>query len=48
MPFLSVKIGPCDSARSHTADEYVAWDEIREAIEMYISLLDGLKIPKNQ
>lgn len=46
MPFPSVKIGPGDSARSHTADEYVAWDEIREAIEMYISLLDGLKIPK--
>jgi acetylornithine deacetylase len=42
MPFPSVKIGPGDSARSHTADEYILLDEIREAIELYVELLDGL------
>jgi acetylornithine deacetylase len=44
MPFPSVKIGPGDSARSHTADEYIILPEIREAIETYVRLLDGLTI----
>jgi acetylornithine deacetylase len=44
MPFPSVKIGPGDSARSHTADEYILIPEIGEAIETYIQLLDGLEI----
>ncbi len=44
MPFPSVKIGPGDSARSHTADEYIETEEIREAIEFYYKLLDGLRI----
>ena len=44
MPFPSVKIGPGDSARSHSADEYVRPSEIREAIDAYIMLLDQLKI----
>lgn len=44
MPFPTVKIGPGDSARSHTADEYIKPDEIREAIELYVKLLDGLRI----
>lgn len=44
MAFPSVKIGPGDSARSHTADEYILRSEIREAIESYIILLDNLKI----
>ncbi len=44
MPFPSVKIGPGDSARSHTADEYIRLSEIREAIDTYIMLLDGLDI----
>ncbi|MBX3256350.1 MAG: M20 family metallo-hydrolase [Chitinophagaceae bacterium] len=39
MPFLSLKIGPGDSARSHTADEYIFTDEIREGIELYVGLL---------
>jgi len=43
MPFPTVKIGPGDSARSHTADEYIRLDEIREAIELYVKLLDGLR-----
>lgn len=44
MPFASVKIGPGDSARSHSADEYIRPSEIREAIDMYVTLLDGLDI----
>ena len=40
----SVKIGPGDSARSHTADEYIRFEEIEGAIEMYTRLLDGLVI----
>lgn len=44
MPFASVKIGPGDSARSHSADEYIRPSEIREAIDTYIQLLNGLKL----
>ena len=44
MPFPSLKIGPGDSARSHTADEYILTTEIGEGIETYIQLLDGLEI----
>lgn len=44
IPYKSVKIGPGDSARSHTADEYIVADEIREAIDIYVKLLDGLRL----
>ena len=40
MPFPALKIGPGDSARSHTADEYIYIDEINEGIELYIQLLN--------
>ena len=40
MPFPTLKMGPGDSARSHTADEYIYIDEIRTGIETYIQLLD--------
>lgn len=40
MPFPSLKIGPGDSARSHTADEYIHTNEIKEGIELYIELLN--------
>lgn len=46
MPFQSVKIGPGDSARSHTANEYIALWEVRDAIQTYITLLDGCNITK--
>jgi len=36
----SLKIGPGDSARSHTADEFVYVDEINEGIELYIKMLE--------
>ncbi|HEX5170639.1 MAG TPA: M20 family metallo-hydrolase [Cyclobacteriaceae bacterium] len=42
IPVPSVKIGPGDSARSHSADEFIYVDEIREGIETYIKLLDDL------
>ena len=44
MRFPSVKIGPGQSSRSHTADEYIMVSEIEEAIKLYIELLDGLCI----
>lgn len=44
MPFPSVKIGPGESARSHTADEYVEVAELERAVPLYVKLLDGLKI----
>ena len=44
MPFPSVKVGPGDSSRSHTADEYICFDEIREAIQLYMTVLDGLRL----
>ena len=40
MNFPALKIGPGDSARSHTADEFIYTDEIKEGIELYISLLN--------
>lgn len=46
MRFPSVKIGPGDSARSHTADEYIVPAEIEQAIDLYLSLLDGLVVPR--
>lgn len=42
MPFPALKIGPGDSARSHSADEYIYIDEIKEGIELYIQLLNQL------
>ena len=35
----SLKMGPGDSARSHTADEYIYLAEIEEGIQMYIDML---------
>jgi acetylornithine deacetylase len=42
MPFPTLKMGPGDSARSHTADEFIYIDEIREGIDLYIQLLNQL------
>ncbi|MCM1517292.1 MAG: M20 family metallo-hydrolase [Pseudoflavonifractor sp.] len=44
MPWQSMKFGPGDSARSHTANEYIILDEIRHAIATYTTLLDGLRL----
>jgi acetylornithine deacetylase len=43
IPYPSIKMGPGDSARSHTANEYILMSEIAGGIETYIRLLDGLK-----
>ncbi len=40
IPVPSVKIGPGDSARSHSADEFIFVDEIEKGIETYIRLLN--------
>jgi acetylornithine deacetylase len=42
IPYPSLKIGPGDSARSHTADEFVFTDEIRKGIKTYINLLEAV------
>jgi acetylornithine deacetylase len=42
IPFPSIKMGPGDSARSHTANEYILLNEIREGIATYVELLEGL------
>lgn len=44
MPFPSLKLGPGESSRSHSADEYIRISEIDDAIKTYIRLLDGLEL----
>jgi acetylornithine deacetylase len=39
MPFHSLKMGPGDSARSHSADEFICISEIEQAIKTYVELL---------
>ncbi|AFL85212.1 acetylornithine deacetylase/succinyldiaminopimelate desuccinylase-like deacylase [Belliella baltica DSM 15883] len=41
IPYPSIKIGPGDSARSHTADEYIFISEIHKGIEGYINVLNS-------
>ncbi|MFZ0491234.1 MAG: acetylornithine deacetylase, partial [Salegentibacter sp.] len=36
----SLKLGPGDSTRSHSADEFIYVKEIEEGIEKYIKLLE--------
>ncbi|MEJ2113699.1 MAG: M20 family metallo-hydrolase [Flavobacteriaceae bacterium] len=36
----SLKLGPGDSTRSHSADEFIYLDEIEEGIKIYIQLLE--------
>ncbi|MDD2382452.1 MAG: M20 family metallo-hydrolase [Mariniphaga sp.] len=44
LSFPYVKIGPGDSARSHSADEYIYKSEILAGVQRYIDLLEDLKI----
>ena len=39
MPIPSFKLGPGESSRSHSADEYICISEINDAIEKYLYLL---------
>ena len=41
MNFQSFKLGPGESSRSHSADEFIKIGEIENAIKQYIQLLDG-------
>lgn len=41
MRFPSLKLGPGESARSHTADEFICLTEIEQAINLYDLLLTG-------
>lgn len=41
MDFDTLKMGPGDSARSHTANEYILISEIEEGITIYIDLLEN-------
>ena len=40
----SMKMGPGQSCRSHSADEFVCLSEIRQALDIYVRLLDGLDL----
>jgi acetylornithine deacetylase len=42
MPFPTLKMGPGDSARSHTADEFIYLSEIEEGIGTYIKLVEQI------
>jgi acetylornithine deacetylase len=42
MPFPTLKMGPGDSARSHSADEWVGEQEILDAIDTYIAFIKKL------
>ena len=44
MPFASLKLGPGQSARSHSADEYILVSEMGDAFEKYLKILDGLRL----
>lgn len=44
MPFSSFKLGPGESSRSHSADEFIRISEIADAIAKYKELLDGVAI----
>ena len=47
MSFPSLKMGPGESSRSDTAEEYITKEEIESAVQTYITLLDGLELPKS-
>ena len=42
MPFPSLKLGPGQSSRSHSADEYICISEIAQAIETYVHLTSAV------
>ncbi len=46
VPVPSAKMGPGDSARSHSADEFVWVHEIEEGVEKYIKILEDTIVQK--
>ncbi len=47
MSFHTIKIGPGESSRSHTADEYIELEDIKESIDLYIRLLNKIILEKD-
>lgn len=45
LPCQSLKLGPGDSTRSHSANEFIYVHEIEEGIDLYIKLLEGFLAP---
>jgi len=43
IPFPAIKMGPGDSARSHTAGEYILKSELEMGIKTYCHFLDNIK-----
>lgn len=41
MPWQSFKLGPGESSRSHSADEYICLHEMRQAFYTYLKILEG-------
>ncbi len=48
MPFPSFKLGPGQSARSHSADEYICISEIEHAIRTYTELILNERNERNE
>jgi acetylornithine deacetylase len=47
MPFPSLKLGVGDSARSHTANEFIYIKELADGLKLYKEIITGIRIPKN-
>lgn len=45
MPVPSAKLGPGDSARSHTADEFIYVEQLQAGVDLYRRLLQPLLMP---
>jgi acetylornithine deacetylase len=46
MPFPSLKLGVGDSARSHTADEFIKMQEIENGLSLYYAMITGIQLSK--
>lgn len=46
IPFPALKLGPGNSARSHSADEWIGIDEIKNGIDCYCAVVEQLVNPK--
>jgi acetylornithine deacetylase len=46
LPFPTLKVGPGDSARSHSADEFIYLNEIEEGVGFYTELLRRAEAPR--
>lgn len=44
MPFSTLKMGPGESARSHTADEFILIGELEQGYRLYLEMLQGQRL----